>query len=184
MEANKMNKNYLIFLALVAVCVLVSGGLLQAAVAPQSADAAKQTYSWPGELVALDENARTITVKVKSWVVGKEDIEQLGNFKAGERIMLTWSGLDNYSSGINRAVRQDGAKFEDRFMFPAEFVSFDAQQQYVTFKTRVPANGIAALKSLKPGEWVTATSPHGRSSQTEPIVAIKPFAETSPKTSN
>ena len=160
-----MNK---IVLVLATLCVLSVSGTLAA----QTTQTATE-YSWHGELVTLDESARMLTVK--SPVVGDQAPAELKRFKVGERVMLSWSGFDRYADAVNRAVRSADAKAEDRFTFPVEFVSFDDDRKYVTFRVQIPEKGIASLKSLKPGEWVTATSPHGPSSKSTPIVAIRPY---------
>src|SRR5207249_3784014 len=87
------------------------------AAAQAAQKAGSDTYTWNAELVALDENARTLTVK--SRVVGDQPMAELGKFKAGDRIVLTWSGFDKYADAINHAVRYDAAKkYEERFHIP------------------------------------------------------------------
>jgi len=142
----------------------------------QTSVPAGTTYTWHGELVSLDQTSRALTVK--SMVAGSA-LEELTHFKAGDRIMLGWSGFDKYANAINHVVRYDPAKFEDHFAFPAEFVSFDAAQRYLTFKSQIPAESVAKLSSLKPGQWVTATSAHGKASETQPVVAVRPYNEPS-----
>jgi hypothetical protein len=83
-------------------------------------------------------------------------------------------GIDKYANGVYRVVRN---LTEERFVFPVEFVSFDAATQYVTFKTKAPSESIAKLKAMKPGEWITATSPHGRRVENQPILSARPFGE-------
>ena len=162
--------------AFVTLCVLVfAAGLLAAAPAP-SAQSSNDTYVWSGELVNLDQTSRILTVK--SMVVGNA-LDELTHFKAGDRVLLGWSGFDKYASAINHAVRYEATKkIDDRFTFPAEFVSFDSAQQYLTFKAAIPAESISKLQPLKAGQWVTATSPHGKTSETQPIVAIRPYNES------
>jgi hypothetical protein len=70
------------------------------------------------------------------------------------------------------------------FTFPAEFVSFDAAHRYVTFKVQIPQNSLGNLKTLKPGEWVTATSPHGPSAKSNPVVSVRPYVESGSATSS
>jgi hypothetical protein len=159
-----------ITLVLAMFCVLSVSATLAAQTGQTTQMSAE--YSWHGELVALDENARMLTVK--SPVVGEHAPAELKRFKAGERIQLGWSGFDKYADAVNKALRL-ADKAEDRFTFPAEFVAFDDSRRYVTFKLQIPQNGVASLKSLKPGEWITATSPHGASSKTTPVVAIRPY---------
>ena len=172
-------KKHLIFLVIVALPVLLQIGTLGAASLSQSAPKpTSETFSWSvwnGELVSLDQTSRILTVK--SMVVGNA-LDEVGHFKTGDRVMLGWSGFDKYANAINHAVRYDATrKLDERFAFPAEFVSFDATKKYLTFKSQIPAESISKLQPLKAGEWVTATSPHGKSSEAQPIVAIRPYNE-------
>jgi hypothetical protein len=174
-KANIMKKN-LIQLGIVTFCALVL--TLTSAQAAPAAQANKvpapDTYLWNAELVAFDRATRVITVKAP--VVGEEAPKEIAPLKTGERIVLTWSGVDRYASGISHAVAYSGAKkSEERFSLPAEFVSYDSTQRYLTFKTKIPADGVARIEALKPGEWVTATSLHGKATDAEPIAAIRPY---------
>ena len=162
-------------LTMFGVLVLTSSLVAQSALTTEA-------FSWSGELVALDETARLLTVK--SRVVGEQTDAELGRLKAGERVTLTWSGYDKYADAI-REVRSAGVnKPEERFTFPSEFVSFDAAHRYLTFKVQIPQNSLGNLKSLKPGEWVTATSPHGPSAKSTPIVSVRPYVESRSATSS
>jgi len=102
-------------------------------------------------------------------------LDEAGHFKAGDRVMLGWSGFDKSANAINHVVRYDATKLDERFAFPAQFVSFDATQRYLTFKAPIPSESISKVQSLKTGQWITATSPHGKSSETQPIVAIRGY---------
>jgi hypothetical protein len=63
-------------------------------------------------------------------VVGEQTDAEFRRLKAGERVLLTWSGYDRYADAI-RDVRPAAVnKFEERFTFPAEFVSFDTARRY------------------------------------------------------
>lgn len=147
----------------------------------QTKKAANDSYLWHAELVTLDQN----TMTVKSWIVGEEAPKQMAAFKRGEKIALTWSGLADYASGIREATKYDAAKkMDDHFTFPVEFVSYDAAHRYVTFKVPVAAQSIANIKSLKPGEWITATSPHGQASAAQPIATVRPYVGSSTVISN
>ena len=156
-------------LGLTTLVVLVFAAHLAA----QSAQVNREAFSWSAELVALDESARMITVKAPT--AGEQASPDFAHLKAGERIMLKWSGYDVSADAISRALRPADVKSGDRFTFPVDFVSFDKERRYVTFKVQIPENNIANLKALKPGEWVTATSPHGSSSKTTPIATIRPY---------
>lgn len=151
--------------------------LLVLSLQAQSSQPAAEGFTWNGELVSLDETGRTVTVK--SPVYSDQAIVDFGRLKAGDKVLLTWSGFDKYADSI-RAVRlMDAKKSEDRFTLPADFVAFDSGRKYATFKVQIPQHAVAKLKSIKPGEWVTATSPHGASSQTSPIVSIRHYNDVS-----
>jgi hypothetical protein len=140
----------------------------------QSLQPATKEFSWHAGLVSLDENARTVTVKAST--VSDRVAKDFEPVKAGERIMLRWSGFHDFADSIAQALQAtEFSKAEDWFTFPAEFVAFDATNRFVTFKVSIPEVSIAKLKSLKPGDWVTATSPHGPSAKTTPITAIRPY---------
>jgi hypothetical protein len=151
--------------------VLVLAGSLAA----QSTQLSSEVFSWNGELVALDGTARLLTVKAP--VVYEQAPAELQRTKAGERVLLTWSGYDKYADAIREVHAAGVSKFSDRFTFPADFVSYDAEHRYVTFKLQVPESSVAGLKTLKPGEWVTATSPHGVSAKSTPVTMVRPYVD-------
>src|SRR4051812_13854748 len=64
----------------------------------QTSVPAGTTYTWHGELVSLDQTSRALTVKA---MVAGSALEELMHFKAGDRIMLGWSGFDKYANAIN-----------------------------------------------------------------------------------
>jgi len=157
--------------SLATLCGLVFTGFMA-----QASQLNSKTFTWSAELVALDESTRFLTVKAP--VVGENAPADFGRFKAGERMMLRWSGFDTSADAISTAIRPADVKADERFTFPADFVAYDANRRYATFKVQIPENNVASLKALKPGEWVTATSPHGASSKTTPIVSIRPYVLT------
>jgi len=167
------------FLAIATFCLLA---LTVIGVGAQSLQPTSETYSWSGELVGFDANSRTITVK--SPVFGDQATAELPRFNPGERIILTWSGYDTYDDAISRAVRFDAdKKWNEPFTFPVEFDAYESPRRYLTFKFQVPAGSVEALKSLKPREWVTATSRHRPSGETEAITAVHPYTASSSRTS-
>jgi hypothetical protein len=166
-------------LAIATFCVLALTAIRLGA---QSVQPTSETYSWSGELVGFDANGRTITVK--SRVVGDQALKDLPQFKAGDRIVLTWSGFDTYADAILRAVRYDGTqKWNDPFTFPVEFVAYEPSRQYVTFKFQVPAGSVEPLKSVKPGEWVTATAKHRPSNEADAITAVNAYTASASRAS-
>jgi hypothetical protein len=156
--------------------------LARPGVGAQSVQPTSETYSWSGELVGFDGTDRIITVK--SRVVGDQALAELPKFKAGDRIVLTWSGFDTYADAISRAVRFDAAtKWSEPFTFPVEFVAYESPRQYVTFKFQVPVSSVDAVKSVKPGEWVTAISKHRPANETEAITAVNPYTAAASRAS-
>jgi hypothetical protein len=167
---------------LVAIATFCMLAFTAVRVGAQSVQPTSETYSWSGELVAFDANARTLTVK--SRVVGDQALKELPQLKSGDRIVLTWSGFDTYADAILRAVRYDAAKkWNEPFTFPVEFVTYDSPRQYVTFKFQVPVASVDAIRSLKAGEWVTATAKHRPSSETEVITAVNAYTASASRAS-
>jgi hypothetical protein len=150
--------------------------LLTGSLAAQSTQLTSEVFSWSGELVALDGTTRVLTVKAP--VVYEQAPAEFHRMKAGDRVMLTWSGYDKSADAIREAHAMAGFRASsDRFTFPAEFVSYDGEHRYLTFKTQIPEKSIANLKTLKIGEWITATSPHGASARSNPVVMVRPYVE-------
>ena len=167
-------RNTSMLVAIATFCVLAFTAIR---VGAHSVQPTSETYTWSGELVTCDSNARIITVK--SRVVGDQALAELPHFKSRDRIVLTWSGFDTYADAISRVVRQDATKkWNEPFMFPVEFVAYESPRQYVTFKFQVPAASVDAIKSLKPGEWITATAKHRPSSESEVITGVNAYTAT------
>jgi hypothetical protein len=141
-----------------------------------------ETYQWSGEFVSFDETTGTATIKAR--LVDQEGVTDLKRFKAGERVNLLWSGFDKYADAIRRVMPYSANRKDDeRFQLPVELVSTEAPHQYVTFRLTVPTTHVAALKSVKPGEWVTVTSSHRPSGESDATVSIRPYVTVSAATS-
>ena len=148
--------------------------LLSTSMVAQSFQPATKEFSWHAGFVSLDENARTVTVKAST--VSDRVAKDFEAVKPGEHLTLRWSGFHDFADSIAQATRAtEVIKSENWFTFPVEFVSYEPINRFVTFKVSIPETSIAKLKSLKPGDWVTATSPHGPSAKTTPITAIRPY---------
>jgi hypothetical protein len=150
--------------------------VLTGSLAAQSAQLTGEVFSWNAELVALDGTTRVLTVKAP--VVYEQAPAEFLKMKAGERVMLTWSGYDKSADAIREVHPMAGVnKSNDRFTFPAEFVSYDAEHRHVIFKLQIPENSVASLRMLRPGEWISATSPHGPSAKSTPVTMVRPYVE-------
>jgi hypothetical protein len=63
-------------------------------------------------------------------------------------------------------------------VLPAELVSTEAPNQYITIRVKVPESALPALKTVKSGEWVTVTSRHQPSTDGDAVVSVKPYGST------
>jgi hypothetical protein len=147
--------------------------------AAQSSQKSGGTYEWSGEFVSADTAASTVTVKVR--VAYQEAISELKQFKPGERVWIVWSGIHDYSDAVRQLRRAEAGKIGEDLVLPADLVSTEAPNQYVTVRLKVPGSVMGAIKAVKPGEWVTVTSRHRPSSDTEAVVEVKPYAATASK---
>ena len=156
----------------VLATVLTIGGTAPAVAEPSQTKA--DTYTWNGELVSLDTTAKTITVK--SRVAYQEAISELTHFKAGDRVWIVWSGIHDSSDAVREVRRSEtGRKIDENLVLPAELVSTETPNQYLTIRIKVPERGLAAIKTMKPGEWVTVTSRHKPTTDDEAVVAVRPY---------
>ena len=152
--------------------IFMIGGLVLARA--QSAHLKSDTYTWNGELVSVDVNAKTMMVK--SRVAYQEAISELKHFKPGDRVWIVWSGVSDSSDAVRQIRRSEsGRKIEETLLLPAELVSTEAPNQYITIRVKVPESGLSAIDTVKPGEWVTVTSRHRPSTDDEAVVAVRPY---------
>ena len=147
----------------------------------QSTPPASDTFTWLSELVAVDTATRTLTVKCR--VAYQEALAALKQFKAGDPVLVVWSGVNDYSDAVREFRRRDAsAAVAERLVVPAELVSPDATNQYVTLRVRVPDTTLADIKNVKPGEWLTVTSRQHPGPTTESVVRVKPYSQSTPST--
>ena len=147
----------------------------------QSAQSASDTFTWLGELVSVDTTARTLTVKAR--VAYQEALSELNQFKAGAPVWVMWSGVSDYSDAVREFRRPDAhQKITDRLVMQAELVSPHATNQSVTLRVNVPEASIAAIKNVKPGEWVTVTSRQYAAIEVATVVGVKPYSESATAT--
>lgn len=153
--------------------------LLAAQPYPPAAD----TYSWGAKFVSVDASAPTVTVSAR--VTGFQPMIELPKFKSGDRILLTWAvqaalnGPSRYADAISDAVLYDGRQKLEPFTFVAEFVSFDAADPSVTFRTAVAADIADQTRSLKLGESLIATSPVVQPAASPRMVSIQQLVSLS-----
>jgi hypothetical protein len=110
--------------------------------------------------VALDEATDMLTVR--SRVTSPSGLAALAGAKAGEPIVITWSGFESRANGVRAALPDDGSGLwgSNRFLLRATFVESDAQGRYLTFKTAVPEDSLTTVRALTRGAWASVISPH------------------------
>jgi hypothetical protein len=144
----------------------------------QSTQSANDTFTWVSELVSVDGIARTMTVK--SRIAYQEALSGLKQFKAGEPVWVVWSGVSDHSDAVWQFRRPNpNNEITERLVTRAELVSPEVTNQYVTLRVKVPEAGLSAIRSLKPGEWVTVTSRRHPASEADAIVGVRPYVESS-----
>jgi len=140
----------------------------------QSSQAKADTYTWNGELVSLDTTAKTMTVK--SRVAYQDAIAELKNFKAGDRVWIVWSGMLDSTDAVRQVRRSDtGRRIDENLVLPAELVSTETPNQYLTIRIKVPESSVTTIKRVKSGEWVTVTSRHQPSTEDAAVVSVRPY---------
>src|SRR3990167_6731026 len=165
---------YLIGLSLCARCVGASVATAQAPTPAQPAQPRSgETYLWHGELVSIDAATRALTVKAR--VLG-DAAADVARFAAGGRILVTWSGLDIHDGAVRRVTRYDaGQQILDFFALPVELASRDVQNDLVSLRIRIPESMVAAVKTLKPGDWISVLTRHRPKGDADAIVAVGPY---------
>ena len=145
--------------------------------------AGSDTYQWSGELVSFDSTANTATVKAR--IVDQDAAAEVKKFKVSDRVLLQWSGYDAYADAIRRVMPYTETRNpNDRFLLPVELASNETPSQYLTFRLRMPAASAVALKSVKPGEWITVTSSHKAVREADAVVSARPYVTTSTPSTN
>ncbi len=160
-------------IATLASSLAIAGAVTAWAQTPPATD---DTYTWHAEFVAADTTAKTLTVKPR--VAYEEALTELKQFKGGDRVWIFWSGVHNYSDAVRNIRRPGTGKIAENLVLPAELVSAEAPNQYITIRVKVPDSAFAAIKAVKPGEWVTITSRHQPANDDAAVVAVRPYVST------
>ena len=155
-------------IAVLVVALCVGAGVTTAQTQTQ---AATETFYWHGELVSVDQATGTFTVKARMLADPAKDVAR---FTVGDRVVLTWSGVDKYADAIRQIAKHDtNQKLTDPFTLPVELASREVQNEYVTFKFRAPS-AVGTATAVKPGEWVTVTTRKGSSGDAG-VVSVEPY---------
>jgi hypothetical protein len=145
--------------------------------AAQSSQSKSETFTWLGEFVSVDTTTMSMTVRAR--VAYQEALSELKQFKPGEQVWIVWSGVHDYSDAVRQVRRSTaGRTIDEDLVLPAELISPDAPNQYIAIRVKVPQSTLAAIKNVKPGEWITVTSRHRPSSDTDAVVALKSYGSS------
>ena len=170
--------------------IWVAGAAAPTTIASSTQD---DTYRWTGELVALDEAAGMLTVKAR--FLSPAVPAASDGLRAGDEILLTWSGFGNRASGIWSLARDEGSRSAAgglagnesasgatgpadggaRFPLRAVFEAIDAGTRYLTFRAPLPEAGRSAVRTLTRGAWVRLTSPR-HPADAPPLLAVEAYA--------
>ena len=144
----------------------------------------EETYRWTGELVALDEGAGTLTVRAR--VLSPAVLEASDGLRAGDSIVVTWSGSGDRASGVWSVARAGGQTAaagdqpasddaDERFPLRAAFEALDAENRYLTFRVPLPEASLGAARSLTRGAWARMTSPRHLEDESAALLAVDPY---------
>lgn len=89
--------------------------------------------------------------------------------------MLTWSGTSGSASGVRNLTHGISVAAGELFTMPVEFVSMEMDNRYVNFRVPVPRADVEKMRALSTGEWITATSSHELSDESDVVAAIRPY---------
>ena len=160
---------------------LLSVVLLLCALGVQMVDAfaespTNQSYVWFGEVLMYDEKNKTVTVEARY----REHVNRyIGEFKRGERVMLTWAtprpGETEAIIHVGRYDAGSGAKWG--YVLPVELVSADTTGRRLRFTVPLPSKALKALKRIPSGGWIKVTTPFDQPNRTAAILAVEPSSE-------
>jgi len=160
---------------IVALCYAANATITARQTPPPTTTAGSQTYTWHAELVSFDTASRTATVKSRA-LFASDAAKVLAGLKSGDKILLHWSGFDRSADAIRGVMKYDTARMaKEQFLLPAELAATDLQNDYLSFKLRVPESSVAAMQRIKPGEWVTFTAKQHPSSDADAIVTVRHY---------
>jgi hypothetical protein len=163
-------------IAALVVALCVGTGVTTAQTTQSQTD---DTFIWHGELITADAVSGAVTVKTS---LLSEAAGEAKNFKPGDRVLLSWSGVNQYAGSVRRIAKHDPAEKPEDFALPVELGSPVVQDNYVAFKFRASAAAIAAVKAVKPGEWITVTVRQRSSGDPQAIVSMTPYVKPASNT--
>lgn len=151
-----------------------------------TAQSLPQRYTWTGQMLSLDARDRTVTMKVSC----KEHVARyIGQFKPGERVIVHWgSPQQGETDAVIYVGPYDLTKTSHPddwgYVLPVEFTSFDSAAKTITFRAHLLAPTFLKFKSIRPGQWVTVTSPFDQSKDTAAVSTVRVTEEPKDRVSD
>ncbi len=140
--------------------VVMAALVVCAYVAPVGVQAAARSFAWYGELVSVDQAARTLTIKAD---IREAPARSLRNYKPGDRLISIWdvqgaTGGDGMTV-LAVATPEQMHVIDDGYITRVEFVTADPDARTITFKVTVPDVVLQTVASMQPGRWIRVTAP-------------------------
>jgi hypothetical protein len=131
-----------------------------------------QRYVWFGQVVLYDQHGKTVTVKAPY----RPHVNRyIGEFKRGDKVMLTWGTPDPGETEaiiyVGRYEASSGAKWG--YVLPADFVSADTTEHSLTFAVAIPSKALKVLKTVPSGGYIKVTTPFDQPDETATIVGVE-----------
>jgi hypothetical protein len=163
------------WVSLIGAFVLLSSGVTSSAAPQTAAPLTDRSYIWYGQLMALDEQTRTATIKA---YIPAHVEKYVDRFTAGDRLVLVWDmvGKTEAQRALALWKQEENASRHTGYVLPIEFVSADAPSHTVTFYLRVPETALQRLRSVEPGKWIKVTTPIIQPSQDATMTSIEQAA--------
>jgi hypothetical protein len=130
-----------------------------------------ETYEWSARLVSFDEATNTAVMQAR--VESYAKIDRLDEFTDGDRLILTWTGL-NWAAGI-RNLAEDPELTPKTLSLPVEFISAENDGRYVNFRIPVPPDAVTTIAGFEPGTRVTGVSPKMATERETAILTLRHY---------
>ncbi len=151
-------------------------GALALCASLQGLDAqATRSYTWYAELAAIDQNAKTVTIKVQI----RDGVTQyVGSYKPGDKLMLTWVPITGEADTVIYAPKYDVMKgIDEGFILPVEFVAADPRNHSLTVRAAAPPTVLQSLQTVQAGRWIKVVAPMRQPTDVAVLTSATPAAK-------
>ena len=141
-----------------ALAFVLSATTFVAAQAPAAPKAPVRSYIWHAELVSVDGAAQSAVFKA---AFREHMLRYIDEFQPGDKLNLTWATTHEGEADdiiyLGRPEKLVGTNYG--YVLTVQLVAVSKNDRTVTFKVPVPATALPALKGIRTGDRVNATSP-------------------------